>query len=156
MRTFMVNEKLRAACIRRAAVTDAVEIARLSAQFGHPVVINDLRARITALSAMPAQYLAVAQGSGTNLVGWIQAERRLVLATGERAELVGLVVDAAARRCGVGTLLVDAAQQWALAAGLAEIIVRSNVARDASHVFYPAVGYSRFKTQHVYSKPLLG
>jgi GNAT superfamily N-acetyltransferase len=66
------------------------------------------------------------------------------------------VVDAAARRCGIGTLLVDAAQQWARAAGLSEIIVRSNVVRDASHVFYLALGYRRLKTQHVYAKSLLG
>jgi GNAT superfamily N-acetyltransferase len=150
----MSNERVSAAYVRRAAVTDAAEIARLAAQFGYPVLETELRTRIEALAAMPSQYLAVAQGPGANLVGWIQAERRLVVATGERAEIVGLVVDAAVRRCGAGTLLVNAAQQWARAAKLAGIIVRSNVARDGAHVFYLSHGFSRVKTQHVYAKAL--
>jgi GNAT superfamily N-acetyltransferase len=152
----VVNESSVAACIRRAAPADAAEIARLAAQFGHPVSAAELRARIAALAAMPTQYLAVAQHSSDTISGWIQAQSRLVLTSGERAEIIGLVVDAAARRLGVGTLLVEAAQQWARDAGVAEIIVRSNVVRDASHVFYLALGYSRLKTQHVYAKTLLG
>jgi GNAT superfamily N-acetyltransferase len=81
-------------------------------------------------------------------------ERRLVLVAGARAEIVGLVVDAAARRRGVGTLLVNAAEQWARAANLADIVVRSNVMRDASHGFYLASGFGRVKTQHIYAKSL--
>jgi hypothetical protein len=54
----------------------------------------------------------------------------------------------------VGTLLVNAVQEWALAANLGQIVVRSNVVRDASHVFYLARGFSRVKTQHIYAKSL--
>jgi GNAT superfamily N-acetyltransferase len=155
-RSLMADEPFAAVCIRRAAVADAAEIARLSVQFGHPVLVRELCARIAALDEIPSQHLAVAEGSGATLLGWIQVERRLVLVAGERAEIIGLVVDAAARRRGVGALLVNAAQQWARAANLAEIIVRSNVVRDASHVFYLAMGFSRVKTQHIYAKSLLG
>jgi GNAT superfamily N-acetyltransferase len=129
--------------IRRAAVADAAEIARLSAQFGHAVPVRDARARIAVLDAMPSQQLVVAEDPGIRLLGWIQVERRLVLTAGERVEIIGLVVDAVARRRGVGTLLVNAVQQWALAENLAEIVVRSNVVRDASHDFYLASGFSR-------------
>jgi GNAT superfamily N-acetyltransferase len=152
----MANEKFSVACVRRAVVTDATQIARLAVQFGHPVIAAELRERIAAQGALPSQYLAVAQDSSTNLVGWIQAVRGLVLIAGERAEIIGLVVDAAARRCGVGSLLLKAAQQWAYAAGVAEIMVRSNVQRDSAHIFYLALGYNRLKTQHVYAKTLLG
>jgi GNAT superfamily N-acetyltransferase len=149
----MNDERFRAA-IRRAEVTDAEEIARLSEQFGHPVAVQDLRLRITMLSAMASQYLGVAAGPGHGLSGWIQVERRLILAGGDRAEIVGLIVDAAARRCGVGRLLVNAAQEWARTQGIVGVIVRSNVARDVSHQFYLGLGYSLFKTQHVYAKSL--
>jgi GNAT superfamily N-acetyltransferase len=142
--------------IRRAAVADAAEIARLSAQFGHAVPVRDARARIAVLDAMPSQQLVVAEDPGIRLLGWIQVERRLVLTAGERVEIIGLVVDAVARRRGVGTLLVNAVQQWALAENLAEIVVRSNVVRDASHEFYLASGFSRVKTQHIYAKSLPG
>jgi len=104
-RSSAANEHFPAVSIRRAAVADAAEIARLSEQFGHPVAIAELPARIAKLDEMPSQHLVVAAVSGGKLLGWIQVEHRLVLAAGERAEIVGLVVDAAARRRGVGTLL---------------------------------------------------
>jgi ribosomal protein S18 acetylase RimI-like enzyme len=148
------NKQFPTASVRRAAISDAAEIARLSAQFGHPARVPDLAARIAVLHEMPSQYLAVAEVPDATLLGWIQVERRLVLVTGDRAEIVGLVVDAAARRCGVGTLLANAAQQWAHAAKLGQMVVRSNVVRDASHEFYVALGYSRAKTQHIYVKSL--
>jgi GNAT superfamily N-acetyltransferase len=148
----LAAEALATVHIRRAAVSDAADIARLSVQFGHPVLVTEVVARIAALAEMPSQFLAVAEVSAAGLLGWIQVERRLVLAAGARAEIVGLVVDASARRRGVATLLANAAQLWAGDADVAQIVVRSNVARDASHAFYLALGYSRIKTQHVYAK----
>jgi hypothetical protein len=76
----MSVEKRYRMAVRLAVVADAGEIARLSAQFGHPVAMQDLRMRIAMLSAMPSQYLAVAQGQGREVSGWIQVEHRLVLA----------------------------------------------------------------------------
>jgi GNAT superfamily N-acetyltransferase len=148
------SEPSAAVRVRRAAVADAAEIARLSAQFGHPILVNDIRARVAVLDAMPSQQLMVAEDPGIRLLGWIQAERRLVLTAGERVEIIGLVVDTSARRRGVGTLLVNAVQQWTLAENLGAIVVRSNVVRDASHEFYLASGFSRVKTQHIYAKSL--
>ena len=88
-----------AAHIRRATAADAAEIARLGAQFAKPVEVSELRARIAELQVLPAYYLAVAEYSAPSLCGWIQVERRLIVAEArERAEIMGLVVDAAARR----------------------------------------------------------
>jgi GNAT superfamily N-acetyltransferase len=151
----MPNEEVAAAYVRRAAVSDAAEIARLAAQFGYTVPEPDVRRRLEALGTMPSQYIAVVQDSRDSISGWIQAQRTLVLTAGERVEIIGLVVDAATRRRGIGALLVEAAQQWTRTQGLAQIIVRSNVQRDSSHLFYLALGYSRSKTQHVYGKTLL-
>jgi GNAT superfamily N-acetyltransferase len=151
----MPNEEVAAAYVRRAAVSDAAEIARLAAQFGYTVPEPDVRRRLEALGTMPSQYIAVVQDSRASIGGWIQAQRTLVLTAGERVEIIGLVVDAATRRRGIGALLVEAAQQWTRTQGLAQIIVRSNVQRDSSHLFYLALGYSRSKTQHVYGKTLL-
>jgi GNAT superfamily N-acetyltransferase len=143
--------------IRRATAADAAEIARLGAQFAQPVEVSRLCARIAELQGLPEYYLAVAEESAPSLLGWIQVERRVIVAEArERAEIMGLVVDATARRRGIGTLLVNAAQQWALAASLPQLLVRSNVVRDASHAFYAGLGFSRVKTQHVYAKSLVG
>ena len=73
---------------------------------------------------------------------------------GDEAEVVGLVVDADARRTGTGRKLIAAAEDWARARGLRELFLRSNIVRPEAHAFYPALGFERSKTQHVYRKAL--
>ena len=48
--------------------------------------------------------------------------------------------------------LMAAAEEWAVAHGFDEVILRSNVARPESHPFYESLGYTRTKTQHAYLK----
>ena len=97
--------------------------------------------------------MAVA-ASGEQLLGRVHVEHRSSLELGDRAELMALVVDSSARRRGLGRELVASAETWALSRGLAALTVRSNAARELSHPFYEALGYTRDKTQHVYSKAL--
>ena len=63
-----------------------------------------------------------------------------------------LVVDAAARRSGLGRALVTVGEQWAAQHGLHTMVVRSNVVRPESHMFYEGIGYQRTATSHVYHK----
>ena len=44
----------------------------------------------------------------------------------------------------------------AATSGLAALVVRSNVVRELAHPFYQALGYTRSKTQHVYTKAVAG
>jgi GNAT superfamily N-acetyltransferase len=141
--------------IRRAQVGDAAEMARLSTQLGYPMTVGDVTARLAALLPNERHYIAVAV-SGTRMLGRVHVEHRSGIEAGDSAELMALVVDAAARRGGVGRKLVEVAESWALSRGLTRLVVRSNVARELSHPFYLALGYSRDKTQHVYSKALKG
>ncbi|MCL4845069.1 MAG: GNAT family N-acetyltransferase [Acidobacteria bacterium] len=141
--------------VRPATQEDASEIARLSGELGYPCPAGEVASRLSALAASASHFIGVAQRGGA-VVGWIAAERRLLLESGERAEIVGLVVGASARRGGVGRVLVSAAEAWAAAQGLAVMTVRSNAARTESHPFYEASGYVRQKTQHAYVKSLAG
>lgn len=141
------------ATLRAARADDAAGIARLAGALGYPVDAGTVKARLEALLPQAGQHVVVAAGEGA-LLGWVAAERRLTLESGERVEIVGLVVDAAARRSGVGRALVAEAERWAQAQGFAEIVVRSNVVRAESHPFYRGLGYLCRKTQHVYAKPL--
>ena len=59
-----------------------------------------------------------------------------------------------ARRSGAGRRLIAAAEDWTRARGLRELFLRSSVDRTEAHVFYPALGFERSKTQHVYRKSL--
>lgn len=139
--------------LREARTDDAAEIARLAGEWGYPVSAEVAGARLGVLLRDAAQYLVVAEGA-QGLLGWIAVERRITLESGRRAEIVGLIVDPAARRQGVGALLLAEAERWVREHGLAELVVRSNVARELSHPFYLGHGYRLRKTQHVYAKAL--
>ena len=139
--------------LRDARLEDAAEIARLSTELGYPTSADEMLPRLRDVLADPDHRVIVA-AAGSALRGWIGVERRRNLEGGGQAEIIGLVVDARARRSGVGAALAAAAEQWARGLGYACLLVRSNAARVESHPFYAKHGYLRSKTQHVYSKPL--
>ena len=140
--------------VRAARVADAVQIARLSAQLGYPESDEVFAARLRQLLPLPQHAVLVAADAGATPLGFIAVEHRLTLESGARVEIVGLVVDADARRRGVGHALLAAAEAWARGIGTPELMVRSNVVRAESHPFYEGAGYRRAKTQHVYRKTL--
>ena len=140
--------------IRPPRAADAEQLVALNRELGYATEPQQIVSRIKKASKLPEHFVAVAEIE-SGVIGWVQAEHRFSMDTGEKAELVGLVVGAGARRRGVGRLLVRAAEEWAVDRGLSSIVVRSNVVRPESHPFYKRIGYSRSKTQHVYAKPLL-
>ncbi|GAA5001312.1 GNAT family N-acetyltransferase [Pseudoluteimonas lycopersici] len=144
----------RSALIRAAIIADAAEIARLSAQLGYPARVGVFAGRLERMSRSPTHAVLVCEGEGGRLAGFIGLEQRLMIESGDKAEIVGLVVDADARRTGAGRRLVAAAEDWAHSRGLLELFLRSNVVRPEAHAFYPALGFERSKTQHVYRKAL--
>src|SRR5688572_11431519 len=139
--------------IRRAQIGDAAEMTRLSAQLGYPLSPAEMKRRLANLLANERHFVAIAT-RGELVLGWMHVEHRSTLEGGERAELMGLVVEASTRRQGLGRELVDAAERWAVSRGLLSLTVGSNAARELSHPFYEALGYSREKTQHLYRKAL--
>lgn len=143
----------RAALIRPATIADAADIARLSNELGYPATSEQIATRLAGLLGSAAHFIVVAE-LPPSVVGWIAAERRLLLESGERVEVVGLIVASTAKRAGIGSALVRAAEEWAVAQNLKVISVRSNVARAESHPFYERLGYIRTKTQHAYAKQL--
>ncbi|HEY0502714.1 MAG TPA: GNAT family N-acetyltransferase [Lysobacter sp.] len=142
------------AALRRARLDDAAELARLSGQLGYPQQADVFAARLRRLLISADHPVIVASDDGRTLLGFVAIERRLMLETGERVEIVGLVVDESARRRGIARALVGAAEDFARGIGVADLMVRSNVLRDESHPFYEGAGFTRTKTQHVYLKRL--
>ncbi|MDJ0698497.1 MAG: GNAT family N-acetyltransferase [Woeseiaceae bacterium] len=140
--------------IREATPGDSAEIARLCVELGYPVSPAEIESRIKSIQRAGNRLIALVVGPESTLLGWVAAEHRLLLESGERVEIVGLVVDSSARRKGVGKTLVAAAEDWASSRGISTVSVRSNVARNTSHQFYEGIGYERTKTQHAYTKKL--
>ncbi len=138
---------------RAATPADAAEIARLSTQLGYPVDASTMATRLLQLASHADHFIQVV-ADGPRLLGWIAAERRLTLEAGDSFEIVGLVVDQAAHRGGIGSVLVAAVADWARAHGGSRLVVRSNVVRAESHPFYERQGFCRIKSQHVYRRDL--
>ncbi|MGH7669072.1 MAG: GNAT family N-acetyltransferase [Gemmatimonadaceae bacterium] len=140
--------------VRPATAADAKRIAELSGTLGYPTEAGALTSRLERLLARDGELVVVAESATGDVVGWVYAVEREALEFPARGEIMGLVVDAGARRAGVGRQLVVAVERWAAGRGLDRVVVRSNVVRPESHPFYEGIGYARVKTQHTYSKPL--
>ncbi len=129
---------------------DLPRVAELSAQLGYPLALVSLEERyerVTAINEGAGLFVAIHRDV---VNGWIHVYRVLLLESPPYAEIGGLVVDKLARRVGIGRALVGEARGWAQRHGLVRLRVRSNVAREEAHAFYPALGFSWIKTTHNY------
>lgn len=138
---------------RLARASDAAAISGLVEELGYPANAQDIGWRLEKLLADPKQRVTLAVRDET-AVGFIAAEHRLILESGEFIEIVGLAVTAHARTLGIGGQLLAAAESWARERGVPSIRVRSNTTRTGSHPFYESHGYAKTKSQHVYAKHL--
>lgn len=139
--------------IRSIRASDAPHLVGLLAQLGYPSEAGVVAMRLVEIMNAESQEILIAVSADESRIdGYVGVERRLTLVDGERVEITGLVVDAAARRSGVGRALMRAAEQWAVQHRIHTIVVRSNVTRPESHPFYEGIGYQRTKTSHTYLK----
>ncbi len=134
-----------------ARVVFSTQVAQLTSELGYQVSVQDTKAWLEELIHSPLNCALVAV-SGSNICGWIVAQKSLYLESGYKAEITGLVVGEKYRRNGVAESLVKGVEQWASEQGLVRVDVRSNSARKESHIFYPSVGFEHSKTSHVYTK----
>ncbi len=146
-------EMTRDLMIRKAIPADSARVAELSGTLGYPVSAEVMQERLTRVLKLEKHVVFVADAKG-EIVGWTHGAEQEILETGCVCEIWGLVVAENQRGRGVGRLLIQAIEQWALDRGLHEMSVRSNVIRPESHQFYERIGYERFKTQHAYRKTL--
>lgn len=134
-------------------IGDAAELARLSGQLGYPASTQVLAERLARALARNDQVVLVAS-DGEKVLGWLQAQSAEIIESGFRVEIVGLIVDKTVRRRSLGRRLVQAAENWGASQGAQTVVVRTNIVRAESHIFYKALGYQQTKTQHVYRKTL--
>jgi GNAT superfamily N-acetyltransferase len=140
--------------LRPMTERDTGAVAELSGQLGYPSTPAQMKRRFEALSRDPESAIFVAESEDGGLIGWVHVVGRHCLELDPYAELGGLVVDAAARRKGVGKALLSAAEQWAAGHGYTTMRVRSNMKRGEARPFYEGMGYAITKSQNVYQKIL--
>ena len=138
--------------IRKAVRDDAPRVAQLASDLGYTISPESVRAAIDRLSSEKGALFVA--GGDKRLIGWIHVYRSRVIQTEPFASVGGLVVDPLSRGTGVGRRLLEAAEQWASAAGLTAIRVRSNITRTHAHLFYERRGFDVEKTSYTFIKEL--
>lgn len=129
--------------VRAAEASDAGALAELLGQLGYPCTPSEVRDRLTALAAPEADAVFVALLAGVpaglaslHLIPLLQEARPI-------ARITAFVVAEAARRRGVGRLLVAACEARARAWNAARLELTSGDHRREAHAFYLALGFTR-------------
>jgi len=84
----------------------------------------------------------IAQGIDTTRLGFISLKVREDVTGAERAHVADLAVVPSARRMGVGTALMEAAESWSRERGLPVLSLDVWATNDAAMAFYRRLGYS--------------
>jgi len=138
--------------IRKAAPADALSLASLLTELGSVGNLETISSRLQLLLQDESKLNTVALDQTNQVIGFLSAESRFFIQAGAFCELIALVVDPRARRCGIARALVQDADQWAASRGLPAMRVRSSTTRHESHPFYQSLDFTLLKTQHCYIK----
>lgn len=128
--------------IRAPRPTDSAAIASLMGQLGYPAWPEEIPARLKEL-ALDAKTSAVwvAELDG-QAVGIATAKQfPAIHQSAPVVWLTALVVAESARGRGVGTRLVNEAEEWAREQGARKIALTSALHREEAHDFYKRLGY---------------
>ncbi|MBF9002527.1 GNAT family N-acetyltransferase [Vibrio nitrifigilis] len=139
--------------ITLATMQDVTAIHSLTSQLGYHADQEQSRQWLHQMLHSDSHAVFVAKRDELTL-GWVAVEKRLFLESGFKAEITGLVVADVERRAGIGRALVEQAKEWATVHGLTELVVRSNISREHSHLFYQRIGFHHQKTAHQYQMEL--
>lgn len=140
---------------RRATLSDASTMARLSMQLGYDSSEVKMRQRLTRLREDLSHAVFVAALEGDQVVGWAHVELRMPLWSDPFAEIMGLVVDTNHRRLGIGRALVDRVAAWAETHQIPDLRARAQEHREDALSFYEGLEFELYKEQQVYRRVLL-
>lgn len=140
--------------VKKATFADSQEICDLAGHLGYPDPIEKTEIRLKNILNTPGHEIFVAQIEGSKVAGFIHFHLHTSLVNDPVVEVSSLVVIEEFQHKGIGKALLDAAEDWARAAGCETIRLHSNIIRNEAHKFYLAQGYSIYKTQHAFVKNL--
>jgi len=140
--------------LRAPGPEDYSRVAELADQLGYPSTAQEIRSRLEGMRDSDQYAVYVAELPEGKIAGWIGVSIFRTVAADPCAEITGLVVDSDVRSLGIGSALVQIAEEWARSRRCNAIAVRSNVKRDGAHRFYERHGFQHIKTQKAFRKDL--
>jgi GNAT superfamily N-acetyltransferase len=121
---------------RPARAEDAAGIGMLLGELGYPAAAQAVPGRLSRLAQYP-NTLALVAVDGSEVVGVVTAHVFPALHAAEPvAWLTSMVVSGEHRSRGIGSELIERAEQWALEKGALKISLTSALHREDAHAFY--------------------
>lgn len=139
-------------CIREAVIQDAEAISNLNRTamgYDYPAAETERKLQIVLSSGKDKIFVAAA---GERVVGYIHANDYDVLYFPTMKNIMGIAVDSAYRRCGIGKALLSAVEVWAKETGAKGIRLVSGAGRKEAHDFYRNCGFDGGKEQRNFKK----
>ena len=134
---------------RRFGQADLPAARELLRQLGYELPAAELEARLARVLSARDHHVAVAEADG-RIVGLLHVFERPALEKPCEAVVQAIVVDAKARRRGIGRALMEVAEAWARARGLPSVALSTRHAQ----AFYAELGYARVATSDLMRKAL--
>lgn len=139
---------------RTATSDDSDKVQRLLLQLGYqqPTArVCDLLRTVYHRDDHAAMVATIAN----EVVAFIHVYERITLRDGRMLEVDSLVVKEHYRGLGLGTMLLQAAEEWSVARGLTRIMLSTNSRREQTHGYYRSRGYTEIKQSLVFEKAVL-
>jgi GNAT superfamily N-acetyltransferase len=130
--------------VRTPTPADAPALATLATQLGYPAPAEVMPARLENLLNSPDATALVAEDEAGNVVALMTARLFPVIhLDAPIAWLTALIVLDSARGKGIGSMLLERAEQWATNKGAHKISLSSAMHRTETHSYYDNRGYER-------------
>lgn len=131
--------------IRAAHITDAPAVTTLMHHLGYEATESDIQSRFEHILQHPDYRTLISvdqEGTITGMIGLIK--NYYYEHNGCYIRIAALVVKQEFRRLGIGKLLMEEAEQWAVQTGANALLLNSGnrEERIAAHAFYQNLGYA--------------
>lgn len=138
--------------IREAKLTDINAINHLNTfTLQHEYPLEEAEKQLVYLLSSPTNQLFVKEIDG-NVVGYIQLHDYVCTYGPRLMNVLGLAVEPAYHKQGIGKALLSHAEKWAKENGVEGIRLNSGVERTQAHKFYEHLGYKEVKKQINFNK----
>jgi GNAT superfamily N-acetyltransferase len=141
--------------IREATMGDNVMLRKLSEQLGYRTSEKELMKNLSYLLQKPTYKIYIAV-ENEKIVGYISMDEYDTLYMPSGLNITALVVDKDFRGQGVGTVLLQTAEKYALSRSLSFVRINSGSQRVDAHKFYRKRGYVVEKDQKRFLKYIGG